>query len=248
MIEAKNLVKNFKGLQAVSDVSFQVEQGVITGMIGPNGAGKTTVFNMICGYCRPTAGKVFYKGGDITGKAAYEFAEIGIARTFQIMKPLRKLTVLDNVASSAFFGRCKAKTLSQAREIARETLDFTGLYGKRNVLAGDMGTPDQKRLEMARALAARPEMLFLDEVMAGLTPAETEDAIELIKRINANGVTVFLIEHIMKAVVSLCKEVIVLHHGEKIAAGTPHTVMNDPYVNEVYLGRKKEGAADAQRQ
>lgn len=245
MIEAKNLIKNFKGLRAVSDVSFSVEEGMITGMIGPNGAGKTTVFNMICGNYPPTSGKVLYKGSDITGKAAYEFADMGIARTFQIMKPLRNLTVLDNVVSSAFFGRHKAKTLPQAREIAGETLDFTGLYSKRNVLAREMGTPDQKRLEMARALAAKPEMLFLDEVMAGLNPAETEDAIELIQRISANGVTIFLIEHIMKAVVSLCNEVIVLHHGEKIATGTPNEVMNDPYVREVYLGKKKEEAANA---
>ena len=165
---------------------------------------------------------------------------MGIARTFQIMKPLGNLTVLDNVASSAFFGRYKAKNLKQAREIARETLEFTGLYAKRNVLAREMGTPDQKRLEMARALATRPQMLFLDEVMAGLNPAETEDAIALIRRINDNGVTIFLIEHIMKAVVSLCEKVIVLHHGEKIATGTPEQVMNDPYVMEVYLGKKKE--------
>ena len=240
IIEVKNITKSFKGLKAVSDVSFTVEEGAITGMIGPNGAGKSTTFNMICGYYPPTSGTILYRGEDITGKRAYEYADMGIARTFQIMKPLGNLTVLDNVASSAFFGRYKAKNLRQAREIARETLEFTGLYAKRNVLAREMGTPDQKRLEMARALATRPQMLFLDEVMAGLNPAETEDAIALIRRINENGVTIFLIEHIMKAVVSLCEKVIVLHHGEKIATGTPEQVMNDPYVMEVYLGRKKE--------
>ena len=240
IIEVKNITKSFKGLKAVSDVSFTVEEGAITGMIGPNGAGKSTTFNMICGYYPPTSGTIEYRGQDITGKRAYEYADMGIARTFQIMKPLGNLTVLDNVASSAFFGRYKAKNLRQAREIARETLQFTGLYAKRNVLAREMGTPDQKRLEMARALATRPQMLFLDEVMAGLNPAETEDAIALIRRINENGVTIFLIEHIMKAVVSLCEKVIVLHHGEKIATGTPEQVMNDPYVMEVYLGRKKE--------
>ena len=240
IIEVKNITKSFKGLKAVSDVSFTVEEGAITGMIGPNGAGKSTTFNMICGYYPPTSGTILYRGEDITGKRAYEYADMGIARTFQIMKPLGNLTVLDNVASSAFFGRYKAKNLRQAREIARETLQFTGLYAKRNVLAREMGTPDQKRLEMARALATRPQMLFLDEVMAGLNPAETEDAIALIRRINENGVTIFLIEHIMKAVVSLCEKVIVLHHGEKIATGTPEQVMNDPYVMEVYLGRKKE--------
>ena len=240
IIEVQGITKSFKGLKAVSDVSFTGEEGAITGMIGPNGAGKTTTFNMICGYYPPTSGTILYRGENITGKRAYEYADMGIARTFQIMKPLGNLTVLDNVASSAFFGRYKAKNLKQAREIARETLEFTGLYAKRNVLAREMGTPDQKRLEMARALATRPQMLFLDEVMAGLNPAETEDAIALIRRINDNGVTIFLIEHIMKAVVSLCEKVIVLHHGEKIATGTPEQVMNDPYVMEVYLGKKKE--------
>lgn len=240
IIEVQSITKSFKGLKAVSDVSFTVEEGAITGMIGPNGAGKSTTFNMICGYYPPTSGTILYRGENITGKRAYEYADMGIARTFQIMKPLGNLTVLDNVASSAFFGRYKAKNLKQAREIARETLEFTGLYAKRNVLAREMGTPDQKRLEMARALATRPQMLFLDEVMAGLNPAETEDAIALIRRINDNGVTIFLIEHIMKAVVSLCEKVIVLHHGEKIATGTPEQVMNDPYVMEVYLGKKKE--------
>ena len=200
-IEVENISKSFKGLKAVSNVSFFVEEGKITGMIGPNGAGKSTTFNMICGYYPPTSGIVKYKGEDITGKRAYEFADMGIARTFQIMKPLGNLSVLDNVASSAFFGRHKAKSMRQAREIASEILEFTGLISKKNVLAREMGTPDQKRLEMARALATKPDMLFLDEVMAGLNPAETEAAIDLIKRINSGGVTIFLIEHIMKAVV-----------------------------------------------
>ena len=242
IIEVQNITKCFKGLKAVSDVSFTVEEGKITGMIGPNGAGKSTTFNMICGYYPPTTGTILYKGKDITKLRAYEYADLGIARTFQIMKPLGNLTVLDNVAASAFFGRHKAKNLKEAREIAAETLEFTGLYSKRNVLAREMGTPDQKRLEMTRALAEQPEMLFLDECMAGLNPTETEEAIALIRKINESGVTIFLIEHIMKAVVTLCEKVIVLHHGEKIAVGTPDEVMNDPYVMEVYLGTgvKKE--------
>ena len=241
IIEVENISKSFKGLKAVSDVSFYVEEGKITGMIGPNGAGKSTTFNMICGYYPPTSGIIKYKGQEITGKRAYEFANMGIARTFQIMKPLGNLSVLDNVASSAFFGRHKAKSMRQAREIAEKILDFTGLVSKKNVLAREMGTPDQKRLEMARALATKPDMLFLDEVMAGLNPTETEAAIDLIKRINAGGVTIFLIEHIMQAVVSLCEKVIVLHHGEKIAEGTTAEVMNNSYVMEVYLGK---GGAD----
>ena len=241
IIEVENISKSFEGLQAVSKVSFFVEEGKITGMIGPNGAGKSTTFNMICGFYPPTNGTIKYKGQDITGKRAYEFADLGIARTFQIMKPLGNLTVLDNVASSAFFGRYKAKSMRNARKIAEEILEKTGLDSKRNVLAREMGTPDQKRLEMARALATKPDMLFLDEVMAGLNPTETERAIELIRRINSSGVTIFLIEHIMRAVVSLCEKVIVLHHGEKIAEGTPTEVMNNRYVMEVYLG---DGGAD----
>ena len=238
IIEVKNITKNFKGLKAVSDVSFQIEEGKITGMIGPNGAGKSTTFNMICGYYPASEGHIFYKGQEITHKQAYDYTNMCIARSFQIMKPLGNLPVVDNVVPSAFFGRYGAKSLKEAREIALEVLEFTGLYAKRNVLAKDMGTPDQKRLEMARALATKPEMLFLDENMAGLNPAETEEAIALIRRINDSGVTIFLIEHIMKAVVSLCERVIVLHHGEKIAEGTPEEVMNDPYVMEVYLGTK----------
>ncbi len=240
IIEVHNITKRFKGLTAVKDVSFEVEKGKITGMIGPNGAGKSTTFNMICGYYPPTEGQIFYKGVDITNKQAYEYTKMGIARTFQIMKPLKNLTVADNVIASAYFGTNPAKNPREAREKAMEILNFTGLYDKRNTLSKDMGTPDQKRLEMARALATNPEMLFLDENMAGLNPTETEDAIQLIRRINESGVTIFLIEHIMKAVVSLCEKVIVLHHGEKIAVGTPNEVMNDPYVMEVYLGKKKE--------
>lgn len=240
IIEVKHITKRFKGLTAVSDVSFEVEKGKITGMIGPNGAGKSTTFNMICGYYPPTEGEIFYKGKNITNVPAYNYTKMGIARTFQIMKPLKNLTVVDNVIASAYYGTNPAHNARQAREKALEILNFTGLYEKRNVLSKDMGTPDQKRLEMARALATSPEMLFLDENMAGLNPAETEEAIQLIRRINESGVTIFLIEHIMKAVVSLCEKVIVLHHGEKIATGTPEEVMNDPYVMEVYLGTKKE--------
>ena len=244
IIEVQHITKRFKGLTAVKDVSFSIREGAITGMIGPNGAGKSTTFNMICGYYPPTEGKIFFRGQDITDKKAHEYTKMKIARTFQIMKPLKNLSVLENVVASCYFGHAAAKSEREARERAMEILEFTGLFDKRHILSKDMGTPDQKRLEMARALATKPELLFLDENMAGLNPAETEAAIELIRQINRSGVTIFLIEHIMQAVVSLCEEVIVLHHGEKIAEGTPEQVMNDPYVMEVYLGTKG-GAAHA---
>ncbi|MBR0368058.1 MAG: ABC transporter ATP-binding protein [Clostridia bacterium] len=244
IIEVRHITKRFKGLTAVKDVSFSIREGAITGMIGPNGAGKSTTFNMICGYYPPTEGRIFFKGQDITDKKAHEYTKMKIARTFQIMKPLKNLSVLENVVASCYFGHAAARSEREARERAMEILEFTGLFDKRHILSKDMGTPDQKRLEMARALATKPELLFLDENMAGLNPAETEAAIELIRQINRSGVTIFLIEHIMQAVVSLCEEVIVLHHGEKIAEGTPEQVMNDPYVMEVYLGTKG-GAAHA---
>ena len=244
IIEVQHITKRFKGLTAVKDVSFSIREGAITGMIGPNGAGKSTTFNMICGYYPPTEGRIFFKGQDITDKKAHEYTNMKIARTFQIMKPLKNLSVLENVVASCYFGHAAARSEREARERAMEIMEFTGLFDKRHILSKDMGTPDQKRLEMARALATKPELLFLDENMAGLNPAETEAAIELIRQINRSGVTIFLIEHIMQAVVSLCEEVIVLHHGEKIAEGTPEQVMNDPYVMEVYLGTKG-GAAHA---
>ena len=243
IIEVQHITKRFKGLTAVKDVSFTIREGGITGMIGPNGAGKSTTFNMICGYYPPTEGKIFFRGQDITNKRAYEYTNMKIARTFQIMKPLKNLSVLENVVASCYFGHAAAKNEKEARERAMDILQFTGLYEKRHILSKDMGTPDQKRLEMARALATKPELLFLDENMAGLNPAETEAAIRLIREINQSGVTIFLIEHIMQAVVSLCEEVIVLHHGEKIAEGTPEQVMNDPYVMEVYLGKKEDAHA-----
>lgn len=239
LLEIKKLTKNFHGLKAVSDVSFTVEKGSITGMIGSNGAGKTTVFNMISGVLTPTSGSIIYQGKDITGTKACKYTGMGIARTFQIMKPLRNMTVLDNVVSGAIFGR-KHLGAAEARDYASEILEFTSLYEKKDLYPKDMGTPYKKRLEVARALATDPELLLLDEVMAGLNPTETDEAVELFQKINDQGTTILLIEHIMRAVASLCQKVVVMHHGEKITEGTPEQVMNDPYVIEIYLGKEED--------
>lgn len=240
ILEIQNLTKNFRGLKAVNNVSFTVEEGCITGMIGSNGAGKTTVFNMISGVLVPSDGKIIYKGQDITGTKAHKYSGMGIARTFQIMKSLRNMTVLENVISGAMFGRKVLKNAKEAREYAEEILQFTGMYEKKDLYPMDMGTPFKKRLEVARALATDPDLLLLDEVMAGLNPTETDEAVELFRKINDQGTTILLIEHVMRAVTNLCKKVVVMHHGEKITEGTPEEVMNDPYVIEIYLGKEDD--------
>lgn len=243
MLRVEHLSKHFRGLKAVNDVSFEIEKGAISGMIGPNGAGKTTVFNMLSGIYLPTEGKVFYGGRDITGMRPYECSELGIGRTFQIMKPLPNLTVLENVMSGAFYGRSKCKRFNDAKRQAEEILDLCGLADKRALIAKGLSTPDQKRLELARALATRPDTLLLDEVMAGLNPSEAQECIALVRKINQeSGITIFMIEHVLHAVVNLCSKIIVIHHGEKIAEGDPDTVMNDPLTIEVYLGK---GESDA---
>lgn len=240
ILEIQNLTKDFRGLKAVDNVSFTVEEGGITGMIGSNGAGKTTVFNMISGVLVPSRGNIIYKGKDITGTKAHKYSGMGIARTFQIMKPLRNMTVLENVVSGAMFGRKVLKSAKDAREYAKEILAFTGMYEKRDLYPMDMGTPFKKRLEVARALATDPDLLLLDEVMAGLNPTETDEAVDLFRKINEQGTTILLIEHVMRAVTNLCQKVVVMHHGEKITEGTPEAVMNDPYVIEIYLGKEDE--------
>jgi branched-chain amino acid transport system ATP-binding protein len=237
ILEITNLTKDFSGLRAVDNVNFTVKEGSITGMIGSNGAGKTTVFNMISGVYAPTKGKIIYDSTEITGNPAFSYTSMGIARTFQIMKPLRNMSVLDNVVSGVLFGRRKISKAKEAREYAMEILEFAGIDDKKDLFPGEMGTSYKKRLELARALATQPKLLLLDEVMAGLNQTETDSAVDLIKKINDSGVTVLLIEHVMRAVQNLCEEVVMMHHGKKMIEGTPEAVMNDPYVIEVYLGQ-----------
>ncbi len=242
MLKVEQVSKEFRGLRALHNVSFTIEAGKISGLIGPNGAGKTTMFNVVSGVFRPTAGKVFFAGRDVTGLEPYERCRLGMARTFQIMKPLPYMSVADNVIAGCMFGRHNFSSLTAARETALEILGFTGMTKRSDVLAKELGTADKKRLELARALATKPALLLLDEVMSGLNHTESEQCVQLIRRINETGVTVLLIEHVMQAVVNLCEKIIVLHHGEKIAEGTAAEVMNNQLVIEVYLGKEEEYA------
>lgn len=240
LLEVKNLSKRFGGLMAVNDVSFTLNKGEILGFIGPNGAGKTTVVSLISGSHAPTSGEILFKGQRIDALPTYKRAHMGISRTFQIMKPFPGLTVLDNVAVGAMFGRKEAHHgLAAAREQARANLEFVGLGNAINKRAEELGGPDRKRLELAKALAMQPDLLLCDEVMAGLNHVEIEEVIEVIRKVRDSGVTILVIEHVMKAIKSLSDRVMVLHHGEKIAEGSTDEVLSNPVVVEAYLGRKR---------
>jgi len=237
ILAVNNVTKKFKGLVAVNDVSFSIEKGEMIGLIGPNGAGKTTLFQMIAGFEDINSGTVFFNNTNITRTKAHVLNRMGIARTFQIVQPLLNFTILDNVIASLFYGRERCKTRGEAARKAKEIIEFTGLADKETHLARTLGTPGRKRLELARALATNPELLLLDEVMAGLTPTEVEDAIKLIRSINERGITVVVVEHVMKAVMDLSRRILVLHHGQLIATGSPEEISTDPQVIEVYLGK-----------
>ncbi len=240
ILEVCNLTKRFQGLVAIREVSFSLQRSEILGLIGPNGAGKTTLISMVSGTLQPTDGTVVFEGKPIEHIPAYRRASIGISRTFQIMHPFPGLSVLDNVAVGALFGCAGGYgSLREAREEAHGRLKFVGLDHRAAQRADALGAPDRKRLELAKALAMRPKLLLLDEVMAGLNRVEIEEVINVIKKVRDGGITIMVIEHVMKAIQSLSDRVLVLHHGERIAEGRPQDVFNDPQVITAYLGRKR---------
>jgi branched-chain amino acid transport system ATP-binding protein len=236
ILKAKELSKSFGGLVALGNLSLGIEEGEILGLIGPNGSGKTTLFNVITGFLKPEAGSIEFRGKDITGLKPHQICESGVARTFQLVKPFAEMTALQNVMVGRVYGQHRAQSLKQARAECREILDFVGLGGKEEAVARNLTLVDRKRLELARALATKPQLLLLDEMMAGLNPAETEAAMGLVQNIRDSGITVAMVEHIVKAVMGLCHRVIVLSAGEKIAEGTPKEVVADKRVIETYLG------------
>jgi branched-chain amino acid transport system ATP-binding protein len=235
LLEVRGVSKRFGGLQAVSNVSFQIRQGEILGLIGPNGAGKTTLFNVVNGVYKPDNGTITFAGKDITGLAPNKVVKMGLARTHQIVKPLNGMSVLDNVTVGACFGR-ESMGLHAARETAREVLKRVGLGERAESSARSLTLASKKRLEVARALAAKPTLLLLDEVLAGLNPTEVAQMIDLLRKIRDDGVSVFMIEHVMQAIMKLSDRIVVLNFGQKLAEGSPMEIAGDPRVIEAYLG------------
>ena len=238
ILSVKGLTKQFGGLQALTDATFDLKEGEILGLIGPNGAGKTTMFNCINGVYPPTRGEVTFSGEMITGMKTYEVAHMRMARTHQIVKPLNDLTVLENVMVGACFGG-DGETLVNAAVIGQEVLDFVGLGERSDQLAASLNVAQKKRLELARALAARPRLLLLDEVLAGLNPSEIAEMVETVKQIREQGVSIIMIEHVMHAIMNVSDRIIVLDYGRLIAEGTPVEIANNEKVIEAYLGDPK---------
>jgi branched-chain amino acid transport system ATP-binding protein len=235
LLEVDGISKRFGGLRAVQDLDFSVREGEILGLIGPNGAGKSTVFNLINGVHAPDKGRILFQGINITGEPPYRVARHGLARAHQIVQPLTGLSVFENCTVGACFGRDNLP-LRQAREVAREVAGFVGLADRLDVLAGQLTTAGKKRLELARALSAQPRLLLLDEVLAGLNPTETERMIDTVRRIRERGIAILIIEHVMRAIMSLSDRIVVLSTGKKLAEGSPQQVANDPAVIAAYLG------------
>jgi branched-chain amino acid transport system ATP-binding protein len=236
ILEGEGVTKHFGGLAAVSSVDFNVDEGEVVGLIGPNGAGKTTLFNLISGALVPKPGAIRFKAENITGLKPHRICKMGVARTFQSVKVFPNMPVLANVVLGSLFGTSNSVSSADAAREATGLLEFVGLSAVRATPAKDLTLANQKRLEVARALATKPELLLLDELMAGLNPTEVAQAMELVTRIRDEGITIFMIEHVMKAIMSVCDRIMVLHHGKKIAEGTPQEIATSKTVVEVYLG------------
>ncbi|HUT68464.1 MAG TPA: ABC transporter ATP-binding protein [Dehalococcoidales bacterium] len=238
ILEGEGVTKYFGGLSAVSEVDFYVDQGEVVGLIGPNGAGKTTLFNLISAALVPKPGTIKFKGINITGMKPHKICRMGIARTFQTVKIFANMPVSDNVRIGSLFGTYQKMSPAEAVKETTELLEFVGLSKVSGVPAKDLTLANQKRLEVARALATRPELLLLDELMAGLNQTEVSESMELVKKIRDKGTTIIMIEHVMKAIMNVCDRIIVLHHGKKIAEGTPQEIVTSKTVIEVYLGEQ----------
>jgi branched-chain amino acid transport system ATP-binding protein len=243
ILEGKGVTKYFGGLAAIFNVDFHVDQGEIVGLIGPNGAGKTTLFNLISAALALNSGVIRFKGEKISGLKPHQICRTGVARTFQSVKVFPNMPVLGNVSLGSLFGTSSGMSSSDAARKAMESLEFVGLSAVRAIPAKDLTLANQKRLEVARALATKPELLLLDELIAGLNPAETAQAMDLVTRIRDKGISIFMIEHVMKAIMSICDRIIVLHHGEKIAEGTPQKITSSKKVVEVYLGESVDAGS-----
>jgi len=237
LLTVEKLCKSFGGLKAINNLDFHVEEGEILGIIGPNGSGKTTSLNLLTGFLKPNSGKVTFQGEDITGLARYRVSQKGIGRTFQLSKPFLDFTALQNVLVGRMYGREPSRNMKIAREESKKILELVGLLSKAEILVKDLTVMERKRLELARALATRPALLLLDELMAGLNLAEADEACKLIARIRDSKVSIIIVEHIVKAVTCISDRILVLNMGEKIAEGAPQEIINNPKVVEVYLGK-----------
>jgi branched-chain amino acid transport system ATP-binding protein len=236
LLEVDSLSKAFGGLVVINRLSFSLEQGETLGIIGPNGSGKTTLFNLMTGFLKADRGKITYSGNEITNRRPSHICQLGITRTFQQPRPFSKLTVLENVMAGRAYGKEPSKDVKQARQEAMEVLEFTGLGSKQDVVSKNLNLLGRKRLEIARGLATRPKLLLLDEVFAGLNPKETEEALDLISLIKQRGITLTIVEHVIKVILGVSSRVVVLNFGEKIFEGLPTEAINDQKVIEAYLG------------